>query len=729
MLVSSHHSLLTENSFRNLSVNVNYNENYLKELLNEVNGKLRMGSNNELELEKFNSVVEYFEVMKNFIIKSQLKNHRKLVPLNNELITIFFKFEYTLSLVLLTISDGISSHFEGINEKISEKKVMEDYPSPNIIFNSINWISEEKTLTPIQEKIKHLNHLDNKDLVKPILLEAPCGEGKTLASLIHAEKLFKNNVINKVIFLLPTQITSNNMFSEFIEDYNVPEKWMGLYHSEFLTFFNSYFHGDEINYSFEKYSNLTYSKPFNISTIDHLLLALVNGFKFAPRAFGNIVNSLIVIDELHYYDYYTLSLIEVLCKILKILKIPHIVMSATIPNFIKNRFIQNNYTNIQSSGHDLNNIEKNPFEFKFYDETLFEEEYISSRLLNLIDKNIDKNIGIIVNTISTSKLLFNNLKEIYPDKQILLYNSQFMKKDRPIKEKLIKCFSKTVSNRITEEEKNFLNKYDFTSDEKFIFIGTQVAEISLNMSFDVIISELAPLDALIQRGGRLHRTHTYNNNRDCNCSQCKKINGYFEYIFHVFNTGKYCYPYFTKEDKMDSYKVNIVNNTRKVLINSPKFTFLNSIDMMNDVYNENSFDEEVLDKMDRDKLNFEDKIREDLIFGKNPLNHEEENGQTRIQTREINSQSIVVLPIIFNYNDNDVSAYDFVNFIFENNNFKDNSTRKGFNEIMNYMISVSNKFYHLNKADSITIMNKTIKVIDMRYSFERGLFDDEHIYS
>ena len=147
--------------------------------------------------------------------------------------------------------------------------------------------------------------------------------------------------------------------------------------------------------------------------------------------------------------------------------------------------------------------------------------------------------------------------------------------------------------------------------------------------------------------------------------------------------------------------------------------------MMNEVYNENSIDEQILNKMNMDKLNFEEKIKEDLIFGKNPLNSEEENGQTRIQTREINSQSVVVLPIVFKYNGTDISAYEFVDFIFKDNNFKDTLTTKGFNEIVNHMVSVSNNVYHLNKADSIILSNKTIKVINQEYSFERGLFDDE----
>jgi len=102
---------------------------------------------------------------------------------------------------------------------------------------------------------------------------------------------------------------------------------------------------------------LIYSKPFNISTIDHLLLSLVNGFKYAPRAFGNILNSLIIIDELHYYDQHTIGMVGCLCEILRRLKIPHIIMSATIPAQIKEKF-DNEYQKIQSSGRDNKGNEK-----------------------------------------------------------------------------------------------------------------------------------------------------------------------------------------------------------------------------------------------------------------------------------------------------------------------------------------------------------------------------------
>ena len=114
------------------------------------------------------------------------------------------------------------------------------------------------------------------------------------------------------------------MVQEFEDEYGIPKDWIGIYHSEVMSFLvetNDEEQESDFSLSSQKFWNLIYSKPFNISTIDHLLLSLVNGFKFAPRAFGNILNSLIVIDELHYYDFHTVGMIDVL-RSFKTFKIP-----------------------------------------------------------------------------------------------------------------------------------------------------------------------------------------------------------------------------------------------------------------------------------------------------------------------------------------------------------------------------------------------------------------------
>ncbi len=98
----------------------------------------------------------------------------------------------------------------------------------------------DKDLTEIQQKIvkELLNCSDISELVKPLRIEAPCGEGKTLGALLVAKRLLSQNLINKVIFTLPTQVTTNNMVEEFEIEYKIPREWIGVYHSEVMSFFN-----------------------------------------------------------------------------------------------------------------------------------------------------------------------------------------------------------------------------------------------------------------------------------------------------------------------------------------------------------------------------------------------------------------------------------------------------------------------------------------------------------
>lgn len=702
--VVSHHSLLTENSFTfNIDTNINFFEEYLFDLSYEKNH----------EIKKFSNITDYKNYLLKFKKQSQSLNIRSLY---DKQINLLFKAYYALFLIYLTISDGLSSEFDENNQKISKNNVLKKYPSSDIIYDNIKNISKNLTLNPIQKSIVEIKNTEEIDLMmKPVLMEAPCGEGKTLASLLFSKILFKNNLINKVIFLLPTQVTSNNMYFEFEKEYNIPKEWIGIYHSEVLNFLikNNY----DVNANLEKYQNLIYSKPFNISTIDHLLLTLVNGFKHAPKAFGSILNSLIIIDELHYYDSYTLSLIEVLCEILRFLNIPHLIMSATIPNLIKEKFSGKDYLKIQSSGKDLNGIEKQPFKFSYHSSTIFDDDFFSKEFMEIIDRNIDKNLGIIVNTVPLSQKIFKELKNLYPNKQILLYNARFMKKDRPIKEKIIKAFSNKLYGKATDDDYNLLKKYGFNHNEKFIFIGTQVAEISLNMSFDTLISELAPLDALIQRGGRLHRKMTYNNSNDCDCVQCSKLDNNHEFIMHIFDTGKFCYPYYTKYDNENSYKFNIINNTREIIKKNPNYTFKSSINLINKVYDENSF--EILSNV---KLNYKEKIKEDLIFGKSPSYNEEEGCQLRIQTRTIDVQNITVLPINFFYKNEFFYIGDFIKQTFDKHNNKCKFTQEGINKISECMINVSYTFFKINNGQSFQFKNNTFNIIDLFYNFEEGLF-------
>jgi len=95
---------------------------------------------------------------------------------------------------------------------------------------------------------------------------------------------------------------------------------------------------------------------------------------------------------------------------------------------------------------------------------------------------------VILNTVEQAKKMYLSLKEKLKSfenvPKLLLYHSQFIYKDRIKKEEEI---------------------YERLKEKPFILVATQVIEVSLDISCDIMYSELAPPDAIGQRAGRLNR--------------------------------------------------------------------------------------------------------------------------------------------------------------------------------------------------------------------------------
>ena len=193
---------------------------------------------------------------------------------------------------------------------------------------------------------------------------------------------------------------------------------------------------------------------------------------------------------------------------------------------------------------------------------------------------------------------------------------------------------------------------------------------------------------------------------------------------YIFDTGEYCYPYYTKDDEENSYKFNIIENTRNVLKTNPKYTFQNSLNLIDEVYAENCFKEDNMVKMD-----FKNKIQEDLIFGKSPTFSEENGGELRLKTRDINIQNFSVLPSIVNYNDEYINVIDFIKKVYQNYNYEGKFTNEGMNIISGYLINIASNLYYSNKKDLFSLGGHTFYIVDMDYTFEKGLFkDDENCF-
>ena len=99
--------------------------------------------------------------------------------------------------------------------------------------------------------------------------------------------------------------------------------------------------------------------------------------------------------------------------------------------------------------------------------------------------------GVIVNTVRKAQEAAQRLRQVLPEKEVQVFHAQFLMPDRAAREQEL---MRRIGKRSTAAERDGL-----------IVVGTQVLEQSLDVDFDVMVTELCPMDLLLQRIGRLQR--------------------------------------------------------------------------------------------------------------------------------------------------------------------------------------------------------------------------------
>jgi len=397
-------------------------------------------------------------------------------------------FSYIFA-ILQTCDDYASVNFSKFVESFENKggvfgSVLEDadeYVPVLRIEDPIKVVLEDKEPYEFQKKLM--------DSSKFVTLFAPCGRGKTEGALLWAINTLKKHRRNKIIFAMPTQTTSNAMYDRFIHDFKFGKENVGLYHGRsFIKLRDEISKEREEEFDEEKdveeirgetFKGNVFFKPITITTIDHLIYSFVKGFSQADFACGNLQNAVIIFDEVHYYEKLTLEHLLTLFKLLRKMDIPHLVMSGTLPEFMLKELQGYEYV-VDNEG-----LKFQPFKIELQEEPLFE-----SKVMEEIAENYRKRLTqfVILNTVERAKDFYMKLKaeleETFDQPNIMLYHSQFTYNDRIKKENEI---------------------YQRIKQKPFVLVATQVIEISLDISCDVMYSELAPPDALGQRAGRLNR--------------------------------------------------------------------------------------------------------------------------------------------------------------------------------------------------------------------------------
>ncbi|WP_400203830.1 CRISPR-associated helicase Cas3' [Candidatus Methanomassiliicoccus intestinalis] len=357
-----------------------------------------------------------------------------------------------------------------------------------------------------------------------MIIESSMGEGKTESALVASEVIAQRFGQGGIIFSLPTQATADGIFPRIIDwirsatDGYKEDSAIFLAHgkSKYNKKYSAIADSQcDVN---EKNDNIIVHEWFNgrkkgllsdfvIGTVDQVLMAGLKQKHVALRHLG-LSGKVVIIDECHAYDEYMGSYLSKVLQWLGSYNVPVLLLSATLPPY-RRMMLVNSYLGKKedaSKNSDLPLDSKYPLiTYTTGDEIKQVSSKSSSRSLNVYIETIKDEdlfkilnektssggyIGIIVNTVRRAQTIARMLRERYPD-DVSLLHSGYTSLDRTTREAAV-LDSLKKENRKSAPYRKFI-------------VGTQVMEQSLDLDFDLLITDICPMDLLIQRIGRLHR--------------------------------------------------------------------------------------------------------------------------------------------------------------------------------------------------------------------------------
>ena len=338
-----------------------------------------------------------------------------------------------------------------------------------------------------------------------IVLTAPTGSGKTEASLMWLHKQMKENGQGRTFYILPFTASINAMFERLDEKMQGNNEIVGVVHGKLSEYIESRFGEETYSWQNEKLKHELKDSfralvtPLKVATPFQLLKSIF-GLKGFEKGIFEMSGGYFIFDEIHAYDPEVTAQIKVLIEFAaKVLNVKVCLMTATLPTFLKKEFTDaiGEYSEISADAKLYQSFIRH--RIKVADGLLSEHIEDIQQRLNAGDK-----VLVVSNTVKQAQSIYNSLDT---SKKVLLH-SAFNGVDRNKKEA------------------------ELMSNEVRLLVGTQAIEVSLDIDYDVIFTEPAPLDALLQRFGRVNRHRLKGQFRPpCDCIVFSERNDVDKYIY------------------------------------------------------------------------------------------------------------------------------------------------------------------------------------------------------
>lgn len=343
---------------------------------------------------------------------------------------------------------------------------------------------------------------------KHTLVTAPTGAGKTDYLLRRCQ--------GRVFYTLPFQVSINAMYDRIKENLSDTNAQVYLLHA-----------ASNLKVKDGKIEESIMQRHVGASVkvlTPHQMASIVFGIKGYEAMAIDLRGCDVILDEIHTYSDVMQSIVLRIIEILVALNCRVHVGTATMPSALYQRILKllggtNNVYEVRLdetmltsfNRHQVYKLEKRAEAFEIIASTIKSR----SKLL------------VVCNQVKRAQAFYEEIERLYPAVKKMLVHSRFKRKDR------------------AKLETDLLKEFNTLVDTPCIVVSTQVVEVSLDISFDCMITECAPIDALTQRFGRINRKRS------------QKTIGHYKPIYVISPPND--------KNEAKPYSLDVLNDTFKVL--------------------------------------------------------------------------------------------------------------------------------------------------------------------
>ena len=365
-----------------------------------------------------------------------------------------------------------------------------------------------------------------------MIVEAPPGSGKTELAFAVTEVLMRARGLQGVFVALPTQATTNAMFERVTSWLtsilgDEPQK-LGIQLAHGKNNLNESFvklldrgksplevHDDEEDMGLHASRWMgqrwrSTLSPVVVGTIDQVLLAALKSRHVLVRHLG-LMGKVVIIDEVHAADEYMETYLEAALTWLGMYGIPVVLLSATLPPARRRALLDVYRRGRGSSGEDADSVEgvigypviSTVSSAGVRVHEIAGEAEVAKRIIptlasapqqiaDLLERElVDGGCAVVIrNTVREAQETYEAVKATFGSEQTTLLHSRFLAAERASRDRLmLELFGKGSTRR----------------PQRHVVVATQVIEQSLDVDFDLMLTDPAPMDLILQRIGRLHR--------------------------------------------------------------------------------------------------------------------------------------------------------------------------------------------------------------------------------